>query len=633
MLAIFFFMWYNKVDVSDVLLMYRGLKMYIDCVKNSGKPYLRVAESYSIKENGIRKNRKRTIRNIGPLSRFDDGKPDFLKRLKQSFKDGRPIIDGLSDLLENKPISRRVVIEFDREAEDDCMSNPKNIGYFLLDGLYDALGIYDVLNKHKSMTKIEYDLNGLAKLLVFGRVLCPDSKVETFRERNRYAFDVALSDSLIEVYRALDCLNEKSEAIQKRMNHKIANSIGRNTEVCFYDVTNYYFEIEQNDEDILDKDGNVIQKGLRKKGVSKEKKSEPIVQMGLFIDDNGIPIAYRLFPGNDTDQTTLRPALKKSIDTMQFGKVIIVADGGLNNGKNIAHILKEGNGYILSKSTKKSTKNIKKWILDEAGYEWNEKKTFKVKSMIRERTVEDEDGNKMTFKEKLICYWSKKHYDREVKENEKFIEYLNSVIANPDKLKDKPRKIEKFLDRMEVDKETGEVLDTHTHLSLNMDKIREYMDLMGYYTIMTSETEKTDREIINKYHGLSRIEDSFRIIKGDLEGRPVYVHTPEHINAHFLICFIALTMIRLIQYKVLKFQGKDTLNQDGWEAGITAERIKKALDSFQADALPGGYYRLTKPSEDLQLILDTLGIHADLRLPTISELRQLKYSFDKSSVM
>lgn len=607
--------------------------MHIACVKNHGIDYLQVMNSYSVKEGSVFKSRKRVVRNLGPLSRFDDGKPDYLARLRKSFKEGYPLIPELADLVPGTPVKDRVTIHFDRKVEQDCMLEPKNIGYFLLDGLYDALGIYDVLNKHKSMTKIKYDVNGLAKLLVFGRALYPESKSQDFKKRERYVFNVASSDSMIEVYRVLDCLNEKSEAIQKRMNYKIANIIGRNTEVCFYDVTNYYFEIDQNDEDILDKDGNVVQKGLRKKGVSKEKRSEPIVQMGLFIDDNGIPIAYHLFPGSNTDQTTLRPALKKSIDAMQFGKVIIVADGGLNNGKNIAHILKEGNGYILSKSTKKSAKNVRKWILDEDGYEWNEKKTFKVKSMIRERTVEDEDKNKITFKEKLVCYWSKKHYEREVKESEKFIEYLNSIIANPDKLKDKPKKIEKFLRKMEVDRETGEVLDTHTHLSLNMDKIREYMDLLGYYTIMTSETEKTDREIINKYHGLSRIEDSFRIIKSDLEGRPVYVHPPEHINAHFLICFIALTMIRLIQYKILKFQGKDTLNEDGWEAGITADRIKKALGSFQADALPGGYYRLTKPTEDLQLILNAFDIHADLRLPTISELRQFKYGFDKAGLL
>lgn len=607
--------------------------MHIACVNNHGIHYLQVMESYSVKENGVFKSRKRVVKNLGPLSRFDDGKPDFLNRLRISFKEGHSLIPELADLAQGHTSNDRVTIQFNKNNNQDCLSDPKNLGYFLLDGLYNALGIYDVLNKHKSMTKIAYDLNGLVKLLVFGRALCPESKLETFKGRNRYAFDVSSSGSLIEVYRALSCLDEKSDAIQKRMNHKITNRIGRNTEVCFYDVTNYYFEIGKNDEDQLDSEGNLLQKGLRKKGVSKEKRSEPIVQMGLFIDDKGIPIAYRLFPGNHTDQITLRPALKRSIDLLRFGKVIIVADGGLNNGKNIAHILKEGNGYILSKSTKKSDKNVKQWMLNEDGYEWNANKTFKVKSMIRERNVKDEDGNTISIQEKLVCYWSKKHHDREVKENEKFMEYLQSVITNPDKLKDKSKKNEKFLDKMEVDKGTGEILETDTHLSLNLDKIREYMELMGYYTLMTSETEKTDREIIDKYHGLSRIEDSFRIIKGDLEGRPVYVRTPEHINAHFLICYIALTMIRLIQYKVLKFQGKGVLNEDGWESGVTANRIKKALLSFQVDALPGGYYRLTKPTEDMQLILNSLGIRADLRLPTVSELRQLKYNFDKTSVM
>ena len=607
--------------------------MHIACVNNHGIPYLQVMESYSIKEDGIYKSRKRVVKNLGPLSRFDDGKPDYLKRLRHSFKEGNPLIPELYDLVTDDNVKDIVTIQFDRKSQQDCVSDPKNIGYFLLDGLYDGLGIYDVMNKYKSMSKIEYDLNGLTKLLVFGRVLWPDSKVKTFKKRDRYFFDVTSSNNLIEVYRALDCLNDEAESIQKRINHKVKNSIGRNMEVCFYDVTNYYFEIDQNDEDILDTEGNVIKDGLRKKGVSKEKRSDPIVQMGLFIDDNGIPIAYQLFPGNKTDQTTLRPALKKGIDNMKFGKVIIVADGGLNNSKNIAHILKKGNGYILSKSTKKSAKNVRKWILEEEGYEWNEKKTFKVKSILQDRTVEDEDGNKIKYKEKLICYWSKKHYDMEVNENKKFIEYLESIIENPDKLKDKPKKIEKFLNKTQIDKNTGEILNVHTHLSLDIEKIQEYMNLMGYYTIMTSEIEKTDREIINKYHGLSRIEDSFKIIKSDLEGRPVHVYTPEHINAHFLICFIALIMVRIIQYRILKYQGKDTLNEDGWEAGLSTERIKEALILFQADNLPDGYCRTTKPSDDLQLIHDSFNINTVLNLPTLTELRQFKYTFDKATVI
>lgn len=427
--------------------------MFIELFKNNGTDYLRVMESYRVNEGGDSKSRRRVVRNIGPLSRYDDGKPDYLGRLRQSFKDGNPIIESLEDLCEGKPVRKRIKVEYDLESEDDCFSDPRNIGYFLLDALYDALGIYDVLNKHKSMTRIKYDLNGLAKLLVFGRVLRPDSKLETFNGRKGYVFDVTSSDNLIHIYRALDALNDTSDAIQVRMNHKIRNSVGRNTEVCFYDVTNYYFEIDQNDEDILDETGIVVREGLRKRGPCKKKGSDPIVQMGLFMDDSGIPIAYRLFPGNNIDQTTLRPALKKSVDKLKFGKVIIVADGGLNSDKNIAHILSEGNGYILAKSTKKSTKRVKEWILDESGYEWNEKRTFKVKSQVRKRTIKDEHGQKVEITEKLICYWSKKHYDREIKENAKFIEYLESVIDFPDKLKDKPRKIEKFLKKRKSTRE------------------------------------------------------------------------------------------------------------------------------------------------------------------------------------
>jgi hypothetical protein len=292
-----------------------------------------------------------------------------------------------------------------------------------------------------------------------------------------------------------------------------------------------------------------------------------------------------------------------------------------------------GNGYIVSKSTKKSDKTVKAWMLDETGYEWNESRTFKVKSMIRERNIKDEDGNFVEITEKLICYWSKKHYDRERHENEKFIQYLESVIANPDKLKDKPKKVEKFLQKTTVDKATGEVIDANTHLSIDMEKVQAYLDLLGYYTIMTSEIDKPDREIINKYHGLSRIEDSFRITKSDLEGRPVFVSTSEHIGAHFLTCFIALTMIRIIQHKILQYQGKDTKNLDGWESGLTAERMQTALGNWQEDALSAGYYRTNKSSKALKLILETFGIDGALRLPTAKDLHTLKHSFDKASVM
>jgi hypothetical protein len=607
--------------------------MFIECVNNNGTAYLRVTEVRKDETTTPHTTRRRVIRNIGPLSRYDDGQPDYLARLRQSMRDGCPIIESLGDLLVGKPARKTVRVEFDLDSEADCTCDPKNIGHFLLDGMYDALGVNEVLTLAKSRSKLEYDLNGVARLLVFGRALWPDSKLSTFGQRDRYQFGVAATAGLQDVYRALDRLNAASVAVQKRMNRRIAETVGRDTDVCYYDVTNFYFEIHENDEDSAAADGGPAREGLRKRGPSKKKGPEPIVQMGLFIDRNGIPIAFQTFPGNHVDQTTLRPAMKNTFDKMKFGRVIIVADGGLNSGKNIGHILHGGNGYIVSKSVKKAAKATKQWILDEDGYEWNEQRTFKVKSVTRKRVITLEDKSKMVIDEKLVSYWSKKHYDREMRDNGKFIEYLRSVIANPDKLKDKPRKAERFLQKKELDRETLEVVDTKTHLSIDMDAVQDYIDLLGYYTLMTSETQRPDREIIDKYHGLSRIEDSFRITKSDLEGRPVYVSNPGRINAHFLVCFIALTIIRLIQHRVLTHLGIGTKNEFGWEAGITAERIQEALASYQADALPGGYYRVTAPNDDMKLILESFGVQACPRLPTATDLRKLKRAFDKAGLI
>ena len=607
--------------------------MYIACTKNHGIPYLQVHESYSVIENGKSKQKSRLVKNIGPLSRFDDGKPDYIQRLRKSFKEGAPLIDELNELLNPKSPAEKIVAVFDRNIDAEAFASPKNAGYFLLDSLYDALGIYDVLNLEKSRSRTEFDLNGLTKLLVFGRVFDPASKLATWHSMERYLFAVASSDKLIEVYRSLDVLDRKAETIQKRMNLKISGSIGRDTDICFYDVTNYWFEIDDNDEDVLDQNGTIIKEGLRKSGPSKAKNRKPIVQMGLFLDSNGIPIAYKLFPGNHIDQTTLRPAMKRTLGKMVFGRVIVVADGGLNSGKNLADILSAGNGYIVSKSAKGSDKNTKKWILAQEGYIENKEGTFKIKSKIRERTVKDEGGNKIKITEKIISYWSQGQYLHALHENRKFIEYLNAVIKFPDKLKDKQSKLQKYLVKRHVDKKTGEIIQPKSFLSLDMDKVEMDMSLMGYYTVMTSETDMPDRNVIDKYHGLSRIEEAFRTIKTDLEGRPVFLRKDEHVNAHFLICFIALTMIRIIQYKILIHLGKETKNVRNWELGLSADKIKDALAGFIADAIPGGYFRLAKPSKDFQLIADAFGVDAELRLPSEQVLRQLKYRFDKAILM
>lgn len=618
---------------------------HIECVKNNGKPYLRVAESRYVKDIGRQK--KFVIKNLGPLSKFDDGKPDFLKRFREKFKNGEIDFDGIT-YYSNLPSKR--TFEIDNEQN---FIELKNIGFLFLQSIYNSLGISGLLNQIKSNSKIEYDLNGLVKLLVFGRILEPQSKKKTFENKDKYLFDVTTSNDINQIYRTLDVLAENSKKIQNRMNTKIKNStIGRNTSLTYYDVTNYYFETMYGDEDIFELDENneiikdengkpiIVQKGFRKKGVSKENKKEPIVQMGLFIDNNGLPVSHKLFPGNTQDKTTFKNVLENDIDEMDLGRIVVVADNGMNTQENKYLIASKDNGYIVSKSVKKSWTKLREWALNNEDYHLitNDKgeTTFKYKSRINEikLTYKNEDGIKSTkiVKEKEIIYWSKKHYEKELKQNQKFIEYLESCKENPDKLKDKQRKSQEFIKVLDVDKETGEVIKTQKLIIFLDEKLEKYKETMGFYSIVTSEINDDEQEVINRYHGLSRIEDSFRIIKSDLEGRPIYVWTEEHIKSHFLICFIALTIIRILQYKILKYENKDTLNVDGWEQGITAEKIKQGLSNFKACSDRNGTCLISTPSYEIEKIFKSIGIEK-INLTTIDKIDKLKNQLNKGIFM
>ena len=618
---------------------------HIECVKNNGKPYLRLAESRYVKDIGRQK--KFVLKNLGPLSKFDDGKPDFLKRFREKFKNGEIDFDGIT-YYSNLPTKR--VFEIDNEMN---YIELKNIGFLFLQSIYNSLGIYDLLREIKSNSKLEYDLNGLTKLLVFGRILDPTSKRKTFENRDKFLFQVVDSNDINQIYRALDVLSENSKKIQNRMNTKIKNSsIGRNTSLTYYDVTNYFFETMYGDDDIYQLDENneiikdekgkpiMVKKGFRKKGVSKENSKGPIVQMGLFIDNNGIPVSHKLFPGNTQDKTTFKNVLENDVDEMDLGRIVVVADNGMNTQENKYLIVDKGNGYIVSKSVKRSWKSQRDWALSDEDYTYirnaSNEVVFKYKSRINEITLiyKNEDGkkSKKTVKEKEIIYWSKKHYEKELHQNQKFIEYLESCKENPDKLKDRQRKSREYIKVLDIDKDTGEVIKTNKIVVFLDQKLEKYKETLGYYSIVTSEIEDNNKEIINRYHGLSRIEDSFRIIKSDLEGRPIYVWTEEHIKAHFLICFIALTIIRIIQYQLLKYENKSTLNVDGWEQGITADKIKQALNNFKACSDKNGTCLISTPDIQIEKIIKSLGIEMP-DLTTIDKIDKFKNQLNKGLFM
>ena len=621
--------------------------MYLDCFKNYNKPYLRVVHNFYHNENGKVKQKRVTLKNLGPLSNYDDGKPNLLVRLREKFKKGELIDLNEFDL---KEIQDKNTIPI---SEINLKLNPKNIGYFFLNQIYNELGIGMLLNRIKSDSKIEYDLNGLTKLLVFGRILNPQSKKKTFENKDKYLFPITTCEDEKDIYKVLDVLEENSKKIQNRMNTKIKNSsIGRKTDLTYYDVTNYYFETMYGDDDIYELDENneivkdesgkpiIIQKGFRKNGVSKENSKGPIVQMGLFIDNNGIPVSHKLFPGNTQDKTTFKNVLETDVDEMDLGHIVVVADNGTNTQENKYLIVDKGNGYIVSKSVKRSWKSQREWALDEKDYKVirnaSNEIVFQYKSRINEITLtyKKEDGTKSTkkIKEKEIIYWSKKHYEKELHQNKKFIEYLESCKEHPDKLKDKERKSQQFIKTVDIDKETGEIIHPEKVIVFLDKKLEKYKETLGYYSIVTSEIEEDDKEIINRYHGLSRIEDSFRIIKSDLEGRPIYVWTEEHIKAHFLICFIALTIIRIIQYRILKYENKSTLNVDGWEQGLTAEKIKEALNNLKACSDKNGNCILTRPSKEIEKIVKSLGLEIP-DLTTIDRITKFKNLISKTNFM
>ena len=598
--------------------------MFVEQCKNNGVPYLRLVQSYRVEDSQGRKvSRKKTILNIGPLSRFDDGKPDFVQRLKDSYKEGKPIIDLLLPYIE-EPVAKKHVITFE-DGDMSCIGNPKLVSQILLDRLFVQLGLDKLCATLKHSLGLSYDLTGFIRLLIFGRILQPASKWETAQQNAQYFAPLADTTYPYHIYDALDVLAEYKEQFIHRMHSSICKTVGRSSTHIYYDVTNFFFEIEKPDpnEDI----GDGVQKGLRQKGVSKENRKEPIVQMGMFLDDNGIPITIETFPGNTLDQATLRPALKKSMGKLETERFVLVADRGLHSFYNLCHLVSDGQGYIVSKSIRKTPKAERQWIMMQEDY-IAKGNNFKFKSRIVTRRVKDENGVVMELKEKVIVYWSERFYMREYNEHKSFLDFLERLRQNPASFRItaiQSNKLKKFFKREFVHKDTGEIIESGKLLGmLDEEKVEELTAFMGYYQIVTSEIDMPDEDVIEAYHGLTQIEDQFREMKGTLNTRPVYVSTKEHIQAHLLVCLIALTMLRLIQKKIIS---SSQIEKSGctWSYGMSGRRVQTALQKWQIDKLPGDIYRFSNTTDDdLKRILSAFSINIIPKLYTRGDLRKIK---------
>ena len=599
--------------------------MHIEQYKSNSRAYLRLVSGKRMKDSlGRPIIGKRIVLSLGALAKHDDGRPDYLKRLRESFAEGRPLIKELEPYVDQAPV-RRWTITFER-GDEKCIGEPKRMAPCVLDPVFRALGLDELFASVKCASRIKYDLTGIVRLLTYGRIIDPESKWSTMGQNDQYYAPLVKSTNPDNVYDALDVIYANRRQIVQRMNTCISRGIGRSADTVFYDVTNFFFETARPDEDFEDADGNVVA-GLRKFGVSKENRRQPIVQLGLFLDGNGIPISFATFPGNTLDHHTLRPAMDEAAGDLGIRRFVLVADRGMYSGTNMYAVREAGNGYIVSKSLRKTDKAERTWAIDPEGYTVVSE-NFRHKSRIVKRVVKDGNGKKREIREKVVVYWSKAFYERERSENASFMEFLGKLKENPGSYRissSHSKGLRRFLKKEYVNKVTGEKVDSADLMPMiDEAKLTEFNDLMGYYQIVTSELEMGDREVIEKYHGLTQIEDQFREMKGTLETRPVFVQTPEHIKAHLMVCFMALTMIRIIQRKT-RLSAKPAKGESRWSYGIPGARVSEALAGWQVLELPGEYYQVLKPKgDDIFAILKAFGMELKQQLYTRGEIREMK---------
>ena len=592
--------------------------MFIEINDNNGIKYLRLVESKrAFTKTGKPTCKKNIILTIGRLDNFDDGKPDYIKRLKESFKNGNPLISSLLPYVEKKATRETYDISF-KEGDPDCIGHNKLFANALLERIMEEIGITSFVGKYKAQTNYEFDLMGFVRLLIYGRILNPASKIATVNQNNNYYSDVIKDVYEYNVYDTLSFLYDYKDKLINWVNNRLISKFNRTTNVIYYDVTNFFFEIEEPDEGDDD---------LRKMGVSKEHRKQPIVQMGLFMDEQGVPISIETFPGNTLDHLTLKTALNKSVNNLTLDRFILVGDRGMYRGDNSFYLTNMNNGYIISKSIEKTAIQEKEWIYNQEGYTVVSK-DFKYKSRVIKRKVTVGDEKK-DITEKVVVYFSKKFYDKQMHDNKSFLEFIDKLQKNPENFritKSQSSSLRKFLKKELINDKTGEILNSKDLKTLiDFDKINKYKESFGYYQIVTSELDMDDRKVIDTYHGLSRIEDQFRVMKGDLETRPMYVRTKEHINSHILICLLSLIIIRIIQNKVINYCEPEVDNK--WSMGLSGSRIQTALNKWTVCEITNGYYRFNDiDDKDLKLILDSFGINIPLKLFKKMELHNIKTS-------
>lgn len=584
----------------------------------NGKTYLSIVDGYRV--DG--KVKQKVYKKIG-----------YLEDLEKQFDDPISHFKKEVEILKKQFISK-ITTTFDINQDNTFEDDTFNIGYAYLKTIFKELDINSVLKNKQYSSNIQYSLSRACELLTYSRILEPGSIKYTYEHKNQFfePFDLSLDD----LYRCLNPLLDCKEDIFKTIWKNTKEEYHRDASTSYYDCTNYYFEIEYDDEDIKNEDGEIIKKGLRKRGPEKNHRPDPIVEMGLLLDKQGFPISYNLFSGNTSEKETLIPEIHNIKRRHNIDKVIVVADRGLNCSDNMIKMAgidldKENrDGYIYGQSVRGADQEFKNWILsgdykidkiiDDEGNEI----IFKHKSRIYPKkmyiTRDDKgltkSGNKkkqsITVDQKQMVYYSQKYADKQKRDRQMVIEKAKDLIKNPGAYtRATSYGAAGYINNIKFDKETG-VVSNGSELSLNIEKITEDEKLDGYYSIVTSEENLSDLELRNIYKGLSKIEETFKITKSEFNTRPINVRLEDHIEAHFLICFIALVIIRILQ---------DKINNK-----YTIKNLLENMKNFKCTHETGNLYKFIGYKPEIQYLNRKFGLNMDKKYDTRENIKKiLKY--------
>ena len=486
----------------------------------------------SVYENGKRSTR--VVEKLGTLA-------ELQKKLN-----GRDTIEWAKSYIEElnkkeKEQSREVIVKY---SPSKVISKDQqhffNGGYLFLQQIYHELNLHKVSAEISKKHKFTFDLNAILSRLLYGRILFPSSKLATYQHSSKFIEQPDFE--LQHVYRALEVISKEMDFIQSSLYSNSLKISKRNTGILYYDCTNYFFEIEQED-------------GLKQYGASKEHRPNPIIQMGLFMDGDGIPLAFSLNSGNTNEQITLKPLEKKILSDFKLSKFVVCTDAGLASEKNRKFNDEGERAFITTQSIKKLKKHLKEWSLDSKGWQLAEhdktydiaqldEEIYKDKCLFKERWIK-ENG----LEQKLIVTYSIKYknYQRQIR-NSQIERAQKTLDTNPTKIsKSNQNDYKRFIKKTSCTPD-GEIADNEFY-ALNTETIFAEEAYDGFYAVCTN-LEGSAQEIIRINQRRWEIEECFRIMKSEFKARPVYLSRDDRIKAHFTTCFMSLIIYRLLEKKL-----------------------------------------------------------------------------------